>query len=142
VIFISTEKNKALVRRSVEAWVKGNWALLDEFIVTDYVDHDPLPGQAPGREGYKQAGTMILKAFPDFQIAVEDMIAEGDKVVVRSTCSGTHKGEFMGIAPTGKKVTFTQISIYRIVGGKFVEEWSNMDTLGFLQQLGVIPPFR
>jgi len=78
-------------------------------------------------------------AFPDLHYTIEDMIAEGDKVVVRLTFSGTHRGEFMGVAPTNKRVTTTAIFIQRIVSGKLVEEWSNADLLGFFQQLGVIP---
>jgi steroid delta-isomerase-like uncharacterized protein len=78
-------------------------------------------------------------AFPDTRMTIEDEIAEGDKVVIRWTIRGTHKGEYMGIAPTGKEVTVTGISVYRIERGKIVEDWSNNDMLGMLQQLGAIP---
>ena len=82
---------------------------------------------------------MYLSAFPDLHITVEDMIAEGDKIVARLTMRGTHQGAFLGIPPTGKQVTGTAIDINRITGGKSVEHWNNSDTLGLLQQLGVVP---
>jgi len=139
---MSVEENKALVRRLVEAWNTRNPAVLDELMVPNYVDHAAPPGQMPGREGYRQALISLTNAFPDYHTTVEDMIAEGDKVVYRWTDSGTHRGEFMGIAPTNKRVTFTGITIHRIVGGKLVERWVHGDILGFLQQLGVIPPIK
>ncbi len=140
MIFLSVEENKALVRRLVEAWNTRNWDVLDELMAPICVDHYALPGQKPGREGYKEAQISITNALPDIQFTLEDMIAEGDKVVVRLTLSGTHRGEFMGIVPKNKRVTVPEISIWRIVGGKFVEEWGFCDRLSFVQQLGVIPP--
>jgi len=137
---MSAEKNKALVRRLIEAWNTRNWAVFDEVMAPNCVDHYALPGQKPGREGYREAQISVTNAFPDIKFTIEDMIVEGDKVVVRLTCSGTHRGEFMGIAPTNKRVTVPEISIWRIVGGKFVEEWGFGDRLGFMQQLGVISP--
>jgi len=139
---VSVEKNKVVVRRLVESVNTRNWALLDEVMAPDYVDHYALPGQKSGREGYREAFISTTNAFPDFQFTIEDMIAEGDKVVVRMTFSGTHKGEFAGISPTNKRVTYTHIRILRIVGGKFVEDWGFSDRLGALQQLGAIPPIR
>lgn len=82
---------------------------------------------------------MIRAAFPDLHVTVEDMVAEGDKVVARVTMSGTHKGEFMGIAPTGKQITVGIIEILRIAGGKVVEHWNVVDSLGMMQQLGAVP---
>ncbi|MBM3134581.1 MAG: ester cyclase [Chloroflexi bacterium] len=138
---MSTEENKAIVRRWVEeCYNKGNLAVADELIATNYVNHSAPLGQAPGREGEKQYATMIRSAYPDFHMAIEDQIAEGDKVVTRYTARGTHKGEFMGIPPTGKEITVTGIHIHRIAGGKVVEGWSEFDQLGALQQLGVVPP--
>ena len=137
---MSAEENKALVRRLVEAWNTRSWGVLDELMAPDCVDHYALPGQKPGREGYREAQISVTNAFPDIKFTIEDMIAEGDKVVVRLTCSGTNRGEILGIAPTNKRVTVPEISIWRIVGGKFVEEWGFADRLGFMQQLGVISP--
>ena len=138
---MSVEENKAIARRwGEEVWGKGSLAAIDELFATDFVFNYPPPGVAPDREAYKQTVTMYHVALPDIQYTVEDMVAEGDKVAVRWTGRGTQKGEFMGIAPTGKPVTITGISILRIAGGKIVEEWTEEDILGVLQQLGVFPP--
>lgn len=94
----------------------------------------------PDPEGYKQFVTISRSALPDFHTTVEDIIAEGDKVVQRFTARDTHKGEFMGIPPTGKQVTMTGIAIDRIAGSKIVENWANMDMLGMMVQLGVVSP--
>jgi steroid delta-isomerase-like uncharacterized protein len=139
---MSTEENKAIARRwSEEVWGKGNLAAIDELLATDFVFNYPAPGATPDREGYKQTVTMLCAPLTDIHATMEDMIAEGDKVAVRWTWGGTHSGgEYMGVAPTGKQVTITGISIIRIVGGKIVEEWGEIDNLGLLQQLGVVPP--
>ena len=140
---MSTEENKALIRRFFEeAWGKGNLAVADELLAADFVLHAPPPGVAPDLEGYKQWVSMTCAGLADRQSTVEDQIAEGDKVVTRWTYRGTHKGELMGIAPTGKQVMVTGICIERIVGGKIVKEWSEKDNLGMMQQLGVVPPAR
>jgi steroid delta-isomerase-like uncharacterized protein len=136
---MSTEQNnKALVRQMVEEiFSRGNMSLVDKFLAPDFVEREELPpGIPPGREGVKQLTTMFRSAFPDFKATIDDIIAEGDKVVIRQTWSGTHKGEFMGIPPTGKSGV---IDIIRIAGGKFVEHWGQMDSMGMMQQLGVTP---
>ncbi|MCP4756999.1 MAG: ester cyclase [Proteobacteria bacterium] len=135
---MSTEENKAIVRRGFEeGWNKGNLAIFDELMATDVLYH---AAEIRSLEAFKQLVTADLAAYPDLQITIEDMIAEGDKVVVRYTFRGTQEGETQGIPPTGKHVTVTGISICRCAGGKIVEEWENWDDLGLLQQLGVIPP--
>ena len=112
---MSVEENKAIASRAVEElWNKNNLAVVDELYATNFVSHG-LPEVTPDREGYKQFVTISRTALPDFHTTVEDIIAEGDKVVQRFTARGTHKGEFMGIPPTGKKVTITGIAIDRIV---------------------------
>jgi predicted ester cyclase len=132
--------NKALMHRVYEeGFSQNNLDVLDELIASDFTDHNPNPGQGPGLEGLKQFISSMHTALPDLQVNVEDMIAEGDKVVARLRISGTHQGEFMGIAPTGNQVTFTGIDILRIADGKVVEHWGNVDELGMLRQLGVIP---
>ena len=138
---MSSEQNKALLRRLMEeAFNRGNTSLIDELFAPDFVEHEELPPGLPaGSEGVKQLSTAFRSAFPDFKVAIDDMIAEGDKVVARSTWSGTHKGEFMGIPPTGKSVSFGVIDVIRIAGGKFVEHWGQMDNMSMMQQLGVIP---
>ena len=137
---MSTEDNKAVVRRFYEeVFNQKNTAAIDQFIAPTIVDHAAPPGIPGGIEGQKQLAGLYLMAFPDLHFTVEDMIAEGDKVVARLTASGTQQGVFMGISPTGKRTTVTAIDIIRIAGGKFVEHWLEMDTLGLLQQLGVVP---
>ena len=138
---MEAEENKVLCQRCMEeVWNKGNLAVLDGLFDPNYVEHSPMPGQAPGIEGHKDMVTMARAAFPDMHSHIEDMIAEGDKVVIRMTAHGTHKGEFMGIPATGKGFNISEIHIVRIVNGKAVEHWSEADMLGFMQQLGVVSP--
>jgi predicted ester cyclase len=140
---MSTEENKAIIRRWLEeCYNKGNVAVADELIATNYVNHSAPHGQTPGLEAEKQYIATIRSAFPDFHLAIGDQIAEGDKVVTRLTASGTHKGGLEDIPSTaaiGKWVTVTEILIHRIAGGKVVEGWIEFDQLGLWQQLGVIP---
>ena len=138
---MSVEENKAIAQRiTEEIWGKGDLALIDELFAPNYVDHNPLPGFAPDREGLKQSVTMMQAAFPDLHTHVEDLIAEENKVVARFSGHGTHKGELMGIPPTGRDVTVAGIQICRIVDGKVVEDWTELDNMGMMQQLGVVPP--
>ena len=138
---MSTEENKAIMRRVwEEIFNKGDLSVADEIIAPNYVYHGPIGMEFKGPEGFKQLITMFRTAFPDMRVTVEDMVAEGDKVVSRITGRGTHKGEFMGIAATGKQVTYTGILIVRFAGGKEVEVWGCSDLLGMMQQLGVVPP--
>ena len=119
------EKNKALVRRFLEAQAKGNLNVIDEVLTPHFVDHDRLPGQAPDREGYKRAIAEYHAAFSNVRFLVEDQVAEGEKVVTRFIVRATHDlGELMGVAPTGTEVTYKAMAIHRIVGGKIVEEWA------------------
>ncbi len=137
---MSTEENKEVERRIIgEIFNKRNPALVDELLDTNYVYHGTGGMGSQGREEFKQAITMLFTAFPDFHGTIEDMIAEGDRVVSRSTFGGTHKGDFQGIAPTGKQVKFTAITLSRFEGGKNMETWDFIDNLGMMQQLGVIP---
>ena len=136
-----SEENKAIVRRFMEEVINKNTvSAVDEFMAADLVDHNPPPpGSEPGAEGVKQGLKMFFAAFPDLHTHIEDMIAEGDKVAVRMSFHETHQGELMGIPATGKQVTVQEMHIVRIAGGKMVEHWSVEDTLGMMQQLGVIP---
>ncbi|MBZ0169608.1 cyclase [Candidatus Methylomirabilis lanthanidiphila] len=141
---MSIEDNKRLVRRLYEETDKQNFEAMDEFFSPDLVDHDPppIPDLKPGLEGIKQAFKVFASAYPDGTHVIHDLIAEGDRVVVRVSGTGTQTGEFKGIKPTGKKVEMTGIVIYRIEGGKIVERWAQHNFLGFvMQQLGVISPF-
>ena len=137
---MSTEQNKALVKRAWdEVFNQKKLAVVDELWSSDYIYHGPQGQEFRGTESLKQLLSHYLEAFPDLHIEVEDLIAEGDKVVSRVISRGTHKGELQGIAPTGKEVTTTIILITRLEGGKFAEDWESRDDLGMLQQLGVIP---
>lgn len=119
---------------------RGNMSMADEFLAPDFVEHEELPpGIPPGREAPKALFTMLRNAFPDFKATIDDIVAEGDRVVIRQTWSGTQKGEFMGIPPTGKSVSFKVIDILRMAGGKCVEHWGVMDNMVMMQQLGAIP---
>ena len=135
---MSTEDNKAHVRRGFEAVNQKNLAVFDELLTPDVVFHSASTTMQ-GLEAYKQVLSVYVTAFPDLQFTIEDMIAEGDTVVVRYTTRGTHQGNFMGIPPTGKQVSGTGMFMDRLVNGKAVEQWINGDDLGLLQQLGVIP---
>ena len=134
-----SDANKTVVKRFVhELFVKGNLDVVDEFVADDYVDHTPPPDVPPGRAGLKQLATMFRNGFPDLAISEEDLIAEGDKVVMRQITTGTHQGDFMGIAATGKKITVNEIHIVRLADGKIVEHWGVEDNLGMMQQIGVV----
>jgi steroid delta-isomerase-like uncharacterized protein len=139
---MSTEENKAVVRRIYEEWNKGQeatMAALEELFAPAYVYHGPGVFGDMDLAGAKQMTPAFFTAFPDQHTTVEDLIAEGDKVVSRYTLRATHQGEFMGVPATGKVVTYTGIIITRFAGGKDVEDWESLDALGLLQQLGAIP---
>ena len=138
---MSTEANKAIIRRFVEEVQNGgDLTVLDEIAAADYVNHTAPPGVPPDREGLKQLTAMFRRAFPDGRMTVEDLVAEGDRVVTRKTFRGTHGGELMGIPPTGRAVAIQLIDIVRLADGKAVESWSAADDLGMLQQLGALAP--
>ena len=134
---MSTEENKALIRRYWEANNEHNVDILDELMTTDYVQHGTTGDM--NFQDIKAHNNMVIAAFPDIDVTIDDIIAEGDRVVVRMTVSGTHKGEYRGIPPTGKTAVVTEMLIHRASEGKIVEGWDLTDRLGMMQQLGVIP---
>ena len=140
---MSTEANKTLVRRAIEeGWNQGNLALTEELDAANFIHHDPDFPNFQTREDYRQWVTETRNAFPDLHLTIEDMIAEGDKVVTRWTFHGTNTGALvtpMPLPATGRQVTVTGITISHLAGGKFIEDWHQADIMGFLQQLGVIP---
>jgi predicted ester cyclase len=137
---VSAEDNKALVRRFVdEVQSGGNIDLIDEVCSPGFVNHSAPPGIPADREGIKIVTAMFRGSFPDSYFTVEDMVAEGDKVVTRKTFHGTHGGDFMGMPPTGRVVSMGLIDIVRVSDGRVVEHWAMGDSLGMMQQLGVIP---
>jgi steroid delta-isomerase-like uncharacterized protein len=138
---VSVEENKAIVRRwTEEGFGKGNLTVADEVVATDFVNHNPVAGQKPGREGLEQAAAMLRGAFPGLRVEIEDMIAEGDRVAIRDTIHGIHRETFAGITPTEKRVAVTRIAVFRVVDGKIAEHWAQVDMLSLLRQLGAIPP--
>lgn len=138
---MSTEDNKALVRRWFEElFNEAKLDVADEIVTPDHVSHDTsTPEHLPGPEGERQLVNLVRGAFPDGRISIEDLVAEGDRVAVRWTFRGTHRGVFMGIAPTGKEVEMGAMDLVRIAGGKIAETWSNVDMMAMMRQLGVIP---
>ena len=136
------DRNKALLRRFYEElWSQGDLEAIPELVAENVVDHHPLPGAPPGREGLAALVTTWRTAFPDMRETVEDLIAEGDKVVGRFSMRGTHGGEFMGVPPTDRSVTMSGIDIVRVAGGKIAEFWYGEHLLELMQQLGAAPDF-
>ncbi len=134
-------KNKAIAARFYEVYNKGNMELIDELFSTDFVGRDPNdPSQERrGPEGVKRVVEAFRSAFPDLEGTLEDQTAEGDKVVNRYTGRSTHQDEFLGVAPTGKEVELSGVTIFRLSGGKIVEGWDFYGGLGLLRQLGAMP---
>ena len=134
---MSTEENKATIRNFYES--AGDPERAVEFVSPDFVDHSLPAGMPQGLEGYRQLAGLFRQAFPDVQVEVEQLVAEGDMVADRVVVRGTHQGELMGIPATGKQVVLTSTNINRLAGGQIVEHWGEADNLGLLQQLGVVP---
>jgi predicted ester cyclase len=137
---MSVEENKAIVRRWFKELSSGNVDVADEVGGPELVFHTPSGADLHGIEGFKQVPRGVLGYIPDARFDVDDLIAEGDKVVARWTLSGTHTGQWRDIAPTGNKVSTWLVSVFRFAGGKIVEVWVRSDTYGWRQQLGMIPP--
>lgn len=135
-------RNKALMRRFYEElWSKGNLEAIPELVAEDFVDHQAPVGQPSGREELAGLVVMWRIGFPDMQETVEDLISEGDKVVGRFRMRGTHRGDFMGVAPTGRSVTMSGIDVVRVADGKISEFWYAEQMLELMQQLGAAPDF-
>lgn len=136
----TAEENKRIVSRIPEEVAnQGNLSVMDEIFAEDLVDHSPL-GELRGRDAAKEQFEWIRAAFPDLEVTVEEMIAEGDIVAARVRWHATHEGEFMGIEPTGREVEFPIFAFLRLEDGKVVERWIQPDQLGLFQQLGVVEP--
>jgi steroid delta-isomerase-like uncharacterized protein len=137
---VSEEENLALIRRAVEAFNRGDLAAVDALFAADFVDHDPgRAGLPPGPAGVKQAWGLFRAAFPDLRVEIEDTVAAGDKVAVRGVVRGTHRGDLLGIAPTGRAVTVPLLDLNRLAAGRLAERWGLIDLLGLLQQVGAAP---
>lgn len=134
---MSAETNIALLHQYIQAvWDNGHVEALDDYLAPHYRRHRSPNTPSLTRDGQKQLLLAFRASFPDIKITVEDIIASDDRIAFRSTMQGTHLGAFLGIAPTGKQVTFSLLDIIRIEDGKFVEQWGGPDTFNLLQQLG------
>jgi steroid delta-isomerase-like uncharacterized protein len=137
---MSAEQNKSIVRRWVEeGWNKGALSVVDQLYAPNYVQHEPSPARVTSSEALKQYVSGYRTAFPDLHFSIDDLVAENDKVVWRFTSTGTQKGPFMGIPATGKQGTVTGMVMFRFDASRIAEGWVNIDALGLLQQLGIIP---
>jgi predicted ester cyclase len=137
-MIMSNAENKKIVRRYQEIYNSNDLEALGEVVSEDLLTPKIMPGIPSGMEGAKAAHRIMLAGFPDYQTVIDDLVAEGDKVVARITMSGTNTGNFMGIPPTRKRVSFTGIYIARIANGKIVEHWGEEDSISLLQQLGAL----
>lgn len=138
---MSEEDNKSIVRlQHEEVWSKGDLSLIDEIYSPSFICHFIVGPEWHGRDGIRQAVTKHRAAFPDWEEHIEDIIADADKVVTRWTATGTHKGKFEGISPTGNQVTIAEVAIYRIADDKIAEQWGFPDIMGLLRQIGAVPP--
>ncbi|MFC4014296.1 ester cyclase [Nonomuraea purpurea] len=135
--------NKAALRRFHDAVSTGDAEIIsktiDEVVHPDVLIRTPLPIATTGTQAMKEVLTVLHRAFPDLNVHIEDVIAEGDKVVTRNTVTGTHQGEYMGIAPTGRSITYKEILIARFADGRIAETWAVVDVLSQMRQLGVFP---
>jgi steroid delta-isomerase-like uncharacterized protein len=135
--------NKAAFSRFLDAANTGDAEviskMIDEVVEPDVLIRTPLPIGATGAQALKQVWAVLLRAFPDLHVAVEDVIAEGDKVVCRNTVTGTHQGEYRGLPPTGRPVTYNEIFIVRFAGGRIAEIWGVVDVFSQMRQLGMVP---
>jgi steroid delta-isomerase-like uncharacterized protein len=134
---MSKEANIATLTKFAEAVNTGNFDLFKQTVSVDNVDHDPAPGQVPGPEGYRVFFSGLRNAFPDLSVAPDTLVADEDSIAFAYTITGTQKGSFMGIAPTGRKIKIRGVQISKFKDGKMVERWGSSDELGMLQQLGV-----
>ena len=137
---MSTEQNKSIVRRWIEeGWNKHNLAVIDQLYAPNFVQHEPEPQTVNSSEALKQYVGAYLTAFPDLHLSIEDLLADGDKVVWRFNSTGHQNGPFMGMPPSGRTGNITGIVIFRLENSRIAEAWVNIDVLGLLQQTGVIP---
>lgn len=138
-ISVSVDRNKAVLRGLKDAINSGSFDVFDELVVEDFQEHLNVVGAAPGREGYRQMMQGMRAAFPDFAVEHYNIIGEGDTVSFRMIATGTHQGDFAGIPPTGKQIAVQGMEMMRFEDGRAVERWGEIDQLGMLQQLGVMP---
>jgi steroid delta-isomerase-like uncharacterized protein len=131
-------QNKDIVRHLFRELNGGNFGVFDKIFAEDFVDRYPVPGETPNREGLKRLLAGMHDTFPDWHWSLNDMLAEGDKIAYRSAMKGTDKGGYIGMPPTGKKVTFAGVGILRFANGKVVERWTIGDSMTLMHQLGLV----
>jgi predicted ester cyclase len=134
------EQNKAIAQQYIEAINVDDFEKLRELLVPEFIDHTSVGDLPPGMEGVEQAHRMLRTGFPDVRFTIDQLVAEGDKIAMIATGQGTHNGDFIGLAPTGNRVSWIGLRCFRIANGKIAEGWSQFDQLGILQQIGAIPP--
>lgn len=134
------ERNKVIAQQYIDAINVDDFEKLRELLTPDFVDHASVGDLPPGMEGVEQAHRMLRDGFPDVRFTVDQLIAEGDQVAMIATGQGTHGGNFIGLAPTGNRVSWIGLRCFRMADGKIAEGWSQFDQLGILQQIGAIPP--
>ncbi|HEY2221648.1 ester cyclase [Actinomycetospora sp.] len=136
------DRNKKIVDAFIqELFTTGDLGAVDRYLAPEFVDHDPpVPGAPNGAEGMRRAAAMFRAALPDWHSVPDQMVAQDDVVVERFVARGTHRGELMGVAPTGKVLVLAGINVFRLEGERIVERWGRLDELGLLRQLGVLPP--
>jgi steroid delta-isomerase-like uncharacterized protein len=133
------EDPKTFVRRFFDGVNAGDFSVIDELVADDFVEREEFPGIEPNKAGVRQFFDMFRSAFPDFRMETHEIVAEGDLACVRSTTTGTHEGEFMGVPPTGKRIEVPGFDLVRIRDGQAVEHWGLLDAMTLMQQLGAIP---
>lgn len=136
---LSADENKTLHHRLLAAMNRDDLEAASALLAPDAINHNPVPGEPPGIAGLRYRLAMLHTAFPDLRFVTEAIIAEGDTVATRGVLTGTHTGPFAGMPATGKAVRVSYIDMIRIVDGKLVEHWVQLDQLGMMQQLGAIP---
>ena len=134
-----SEQNKKLFRDFVDGMNAQDLSTIEELLDENFVDHEPGPGQDPGRQGMKDMMQMFFSAFPDLKATINHLVAEDDLVTGHMTLEGTQTGEFMGIPGSDKKISITEMRMVRIVDGKATEHWGVVDSMTMMQQLGVMP---
>ena len=134
---MSVQANKALVQRLVDLWNTGDLAGFDDCLAADYANRDPHNPETTDRASYTRWAAALCAAFPDLRVTAEDLIGEDDRVAKAWSCTGTHRGEYLGVAPTGRRLTWHGVTLYRLADGKVAECIWHADALGLLQQLGV-----
>jgi steroid delta-isomerase-like uncharacterized protein len=135
---MSQQENIAAQNRIAQAINEGNFDILRQGFTANVKEHDPAPGQKPGPDGFVEFFRAVRAAFPDFKLSADHMVANADNVALAYTMTGTHRGTFQGIVPTGKRIQARGMMIARFEGGKIAERWGSSDELGILKQLGAV----